>query len=135
MLHKPMTSVFAILERSVDSSRFFSRITPFLARFAHSGWTAPLRRQQLLFGRHQIRQSKQAEQLRCVLDEALVANLSIAKQILDDVERMLDPSPNPGLGSLNGNQQFFHHAVTHRLDLAAPDGYHLFLFNNILGHP
>ena len=34
----------------------------------------PLQRQQLLFGRHQIRQIKQAEQLRCVLDQALVAN-------------------------------------------------------------
>jgi len=68
MSHKPMTSVFAMRERWADSSRFFSRFAPFLARFAHSGRTAPLQRQQRLFGQHQIRQTKEAEQLRGVLD-------------------------------------------------------------------
>ena len=105
MLHKPMTWVFAMRERSADSSRFFSRFAPFLARFARSGRTAPPQRQQLLFGQHQIRQTKQAEQLRCVLDQALVANHAMTKQIFYDVERMLDPRPNPGLGSLDAESR------------------------------
>lgn len=38
---------------------------------------------------HQIRQGEQAEQLRGVLEQPLVAHLAMTEQILDDMKRML----------------------------------------------
>ena len=54
-----------------------------------------MNRQQLLFGDHQIGQTEQAEQLRVVLGQTLVAGLLVPEQVLDDVERVLDLGP-PG---------------------------------------
>lgn len=39
---------------------------------------------------YQICRTKRAEQLRRVLDQALVANLAMPEAMLDDVQRMLD---------------------------------------------
>jgi len=78
--------------------------------------------QQRFLGQHQIGQTKQAEQLRCVLRQTVVAYLAMTKQILDHVEGMLDPRPDLRLRSLRSDQQIPQCAFAHRLDLAALDG-------------
>lgn len=54
------------------------------------GQQRPLRDQQLS-------QTEQAEQLRRVLDQALVAELLASERVLDEVERMLDVGPDARL--------------------------------------
>ncbi len=46
----------------------------------------------------------------------------MSKQVLDDMERMLDPRSNLGFGSFDGDQQVLDYSITHRLDLGAFDG-------------
>lgn len=77
----------------IGSARFFAVFASILARFARSGRNAPRAGQQLPPGKHQIREAKQAEQLRRVLGQPLVANLAMTKQIFDDMERMFRPAP------------------------------------------
>jgi len=47
----------------------------------------------------------------------------MTEEILDDVERMIDPRPNLGPGPLDGDQQILDGAVAHPLNLAAHDGH------------
>lgn len=76
-------------------------------------WPQPLTRH------HQVRQREQAEQLRRVSDQPSVADLAMPEQVLDDMERVLDPRTNLRLGPLGRDHQLFQRALRHRLDLAA----------------
>ena len=49
-------------------------------------------RAQAVLRDHQVRQGEQAEQLRRVLDEPLVANLAMVEQVLDDMKRIGFPA-------------------------------------------
>lgn len=80
-------------------------------------------RAQQVLGDHQVRQSEQAEQLRGVLRESFVAHLTMVKQVLDDMKRMLDPRADLRLGSLDLDQQILQRTFAHRLDLPALDRY------------
>ena len=56
-----------------------------------------MRGQQRPLGDDEIGQTEQAEQLRVVLRQALVADLLVTEQVLDHVERVLDLGANAGL--------------------------------------
>ena len=79
-----------------------------------------MNRSQQISRNHQIRQSEQAEQLRRVPGQALVSGLAMVKQVLDDMERMLDPRTDLRLGSLDRDHQVLQRSFLHRLDLSAP---------------
>src|SRR4249920_3812241 len=51
-------------------------------------------REEGLLDDYQIGQGKQGVELCGVLEEAAVAQLLMAEQVLDDVERVLDPGPH-----------------------------------------
>ena len=50
---------------------------------------------------HQIGKAKQRKELRRILGQAAVTGLAMAKEILHDMEGVLDFGPNAGLGVLN----------------------------------
>src|SRR5579864_4596503 len=75
-------------------------------------------RSQQISRNHQIRQSEQAEQLRGVLGQALVSSLAMVKEVLDDMERMLNPRPDLRLGSLDRDHQVLQRSLLHRPDLS-----------------
>jgi hypothetical protein len=54
---------------------------------------------------HEIGQSEQGVKLRRVFGQAAVAQLLMAEQVLDDVERVLDYRPHLGQRSLDGLRQ------------------------------
>ena len=53
---------------------------------------------------HQIRQTKQCEQLSGVLRQAAITGLAMLEQVLDHMERMLDLGAQAGLGLLENLQ-------------------------------
>jgi len=62
----------------------------FLCAFRHSGRTSEFSDRKSLAGQHQIGEAKQFEQLRSVFGQAAIARLPMAKQVLDDMKRMLN---------------------------------------------
>lgn len=66
--------------------------------------SAPINRALASFRQHQIGQPKQAEELRLVLAQSLVANLLLAEETLDDMKRVLNLGPDAGLGFLDRQQ-------------------------------
>lgn len=77
-----------------------------------------MNRQQPPLGDHQIGQPEQAEQLRVVLGQAAVACLSVAKQVLDCVERVLELGANARLDLLGLLNHLAQWAVAEVLALA-----------------
>ena len=55
------------------------------------------------------------------LSQPLIANLAIAKQVLNDMKRMLDLGIDIGFGLFEGQHQRFLPAVFHFLNCAASD--------------
>jgi len=72
-------------------------LSPFSGRFARSGRTSSMDRQQFSLGDDEVGQAEQAEQLRLVLVQALVARLPMTEQVLYDMEWMLDLRAHAGL--------------------------------------
>ena len=60
--------------------------------------------QQVPACQHQIRQTKQCEQLSGVLRQAAITGLAMLEQVLDHMERMLDLGAQAGLGLLENLQ-------------------------------
>ena len=87
--------------------------------FALSARTLGLHAQQFVFRKHQIGQPKQAEHLRFVLGQALVARLLVLEQVLDHMERMLHSGSNLCLHVLQLLDQLLEWPLRHRLDRAA----------------
>lgn len=67
---------------------------------------------------HQVGQREHAVKPGVVLCQPLVADLPVAEQVLDDVERMLDPRTHLCLRVLHCDGQVLQQPVGHRLDLA-----------------
>lgn len=57
-----------------------------------------------------------------ILGQPLVAHLTVAEEILDHMKRVFHLGTDAGLGFLDRQQQRFHRAVVHRLDVAALGG-------------
>ena len=74
--------------------RGVSRISSF------SGRTSGVGCHQASACHEQVRETEQREQLRGVLGQSAVAGLAITKQVLHDMERVLDLRPDPRFGLL-----------------------------------
>lgn len=60
---------------------------------------------------HQVRRGEQAEQLRGVLCQPLVAHLAMTSQVLDDMKWMLDPRADLCLGLLERDHEIAQKAL------------------------
>ena len=61
---------------------------------------------QSSLGQHQIGQTKQCQQLRCVLGHAAIASLPVFEQVLHHMKRMLDLGTDTRLGMFDGFEYF-----------------------------
>jgi hypothetical protein len=97
-----------------------ARITfgPFQAHCLASRRTSAMNGQQLLLGNHQVGQTEQAQQLRVVLGQPLVAGLLVPEQVLDDVKRVLYFGADAGLDLLDLLQHLPQRAVAEQLAFA-----------------
>lgn len=79
-----------------------------------------MRRHQLTFRDHKIRQCEQTEQeLRSVLGQTLLAKLAMTKQVLHDINWDPDPRADLCLSVFEQNHQFFQRIFLHRFDFSA----------------
>lgn len=72
---------------------------------------------------HEVGQAEQREQLRRVLRQSPVAGLAMTKQVLNDMERMLDLRPDARLGLFVLLEQSAQSIRTQHLALAGAHGH------------
>ena len=90
---------------------------PFRGCLAGSGRTSGVERHQVPLGNDEVGQPEQAEQLRLVLGQPLVANLLVPEQVLDHMERVLDLRTDAGLELLGPLEQL--RPLARRVQLAS----------------